>query len=86
MVERLKADIINPAKAKGYEKFWLVGTSMGGLGALIHSRFYPEDAEGVFVISPFLGYDKIIGEIGSQGGLRQWEPGEYTILRMIGNE
>ncbi|MFT5701293.1 MAG: pimeloyl-ACP methyl ester carboxylesterase [Desulforhopalus sp.] len=78
LVERLKADIINPAKAKGYEEIWLVGASMGGLGALMYSRFYPEDVKGVFVISPFLGYDKIISEIESQGGVRQWEPGEYN--------
>ncbi len=78
LVERLKADIINPAKAKGYENIWLVGASMGGLGALMYSRFYPGAVQGVFVISPFLGYDKIISEIESQGGVRQWEPGEYN--------
>lgn len=78
LVERLKVDIINPARAKGYEEIWLVGVSMGGLGALIYSRFYPEDVQGVFFISPFLGYDKIINEIESQGGVHQWEPGEYN--------
>jgi pimeloyl-ACP methyl ester carboxylesterase len=78
LVERLKIDIINPARAKGYTKIWLVGVSMGGLGALMYSRFHPEDVQGVFIISPFLGYRKIIAEIESQGGARQWEPGEYN--------
>lgn len=78
LVERLKTDIIDPARAKGYEEIWLVGTSMGGLGALIYSRFYPEDVQGIFVISPFLGYDGIVNEIESQGGALQWEPGEYN--------
>ncbi len=78
LVGRLKADIIDPAKIKGYENIWLVGASMGGLGALMYSRFYPEDITGVLVISPFLGYDKIISEIASKGGVRQWDPGEYN--------
>ncbi len=78
LVERLKVDIIDPTRAKGYEKVWLVGASMGGLGALMYSRFHPEDVDGVLIISPFLGYGKIVSEIESQGGVRQWDPGEYN--------
>ena len=44
----------------------------------MYSRFYPKDIEGILVICPFLGYDKIISEIESQGGVRQWDPGEYN--------
>jgi pimeloyl-ACP methyl ester carboxylesterase len=77
LVPRLKADIIEPAKKKGYETFWLVGVSMGGLGALMYTRQYPKDVEGVCLISPFLGYDKIIREIADSGGVRKWDPGEY---------
>jgi pimeloyl-ACP methyl ester carboxylesterase len=79
LVPRLKADIIEPAKAKGYETFWLVGVSMGGLGALMYTRQHPKDVEGVCLISPFLGYDKIIREIADAGGVRKWDPGEYDI-------
>ena len=78
LVARLKADIIEPAKVQGYEKIWLVGASMGGLGALMYSRYYPEDVEGVYIIAPFLGYDSIINEISAAGGVRRWEPGEYN--------
>ena len=77
LVSRLKADIIEPARAKGYETFWLVGFSMGGLGALMYTRQHPEDVEGVCVISPFLGYDEFISEIADAGGVRKWDPGEY---------
>ena len=31
LVNRLKVDIIDPSKVKGYENVWLVGASMGGL-------------------------------------------------------
>jgi len=78
LTQRLKVDIIEPAKASGYEKFWMVGFSMGGLGALMYTRDYPEDVEGVCLISPFLGYDKIIREISDAGGVRKWQPGEYN--------
>jgi pimeloyl-ACP methyl ester carboxylesterase len=78
LVPRLKADIIEPASAKGYETFWLIGFSMGGLGALMYAREHPEDVAGVCVISPFLGYDKIVREISDAGGVRQWDPGEYN--------
>lgn len=78
LVIRLKADIIEPAKGNGYDTFWLVGASMGGLGALMYTRQYPEDIKGVFLISPFLGYEGIIDEIRRAGGVRTWEPGDYT--------
>jgi len=77
LVDRLKSDLIEPARAKGYENIFLVGASMGGLGAIIYSRYYPEDVTGVYVISPFLGYKKIIAEIADSGGLQQWQPGTY---------
>ena len=35
--------------------------------------------EGVCLISPFLGYDKIIREIADAGGVRKWDPGEYDL-------
>jgi pimeloyl-ACP methyl ester carboxylesterase len=77
LVPRLKADIIDPARAKGYERFWLVGVSMGGLGALMYTREHPDDIAGVCLISPFLGYAKIIKEITAAGGVANWQPGEY---------
>ena len=77
LIPRLKNDVIEPARAKGYERFWLVGFSMGGLGALLYTRQYPEDVAGVCVISPFLGDVNIIREIRDAGGVRQWDPGEY---------
>ena len=78
LVPRLKADIIEPAKSRGYQKFWLVGVSMGGLGSLMYTMQHDEDIEGICLISPFLGYDKIINEISDAGGLSNWDPGDYN--------
>jgi len=73
-VERLKTDVIDPAKNAGYEKIWLVGVSLGGLGSLLYTRDHPEDVDGVFLISPFTGNDEIIDEIIAQGGPSTWNP------------
>jgi hypothetical protein len=77
LVPRLRTDIIEPAKAQGYKRFWLVGVSMGGLGALMYMLKHPEDVEGISLIAPFLGYPRIIHEIEDAGGVRRWEPGQY---------
>ena len=77
LVPRLKADVVEPARARGCESFLLVGFSMGGLGALMYARQHPKDVEGVLVIAPFLGYGGIIREITEAGGVRSWSPGSY---------
>jgi pimeloyl-ACP methyl ester carboxylesterase len=77
LVPRLKTDLIDPAKAAGYENIWLAGASMGGLGAMIYLKEHPEDIDGVVLISPFMGYDEIIEEIDAAGGVATWEPGDY---------
>ncbi|MEN6317811.1 MAG: alpha/beta fold hydrolase, partial [Syntrophaceae bacterium] len=77
LIKRLKEDVIDPAKAKGYQKIWLVGVSMGGLGALLYLKERPEDLAGIYLIAPFLGTQSILEEIETAGGLKQWEPGPY---------
>lgn len=70
---RLKADIIDPARAQGYRQIWLAGFSMGGLGSLFYLRSYPSDVDGVLLVSPFLGWDAIIHEIAAAGGVTSWQ-------------
>ena len=77
LVPRLKHDIIEPAKISGHRPIWLAGVSMGGLGALMYLREYPEDIAGVCLISPFLGYSGIIAEISAAGSLAAWDPGQF---------
>ncbi len=71
-VERLAADVIAPAKSRGYEEIWLVGPSMGGFGSLLYSRGHAADVTGVLAIAPFLGDRKMIAEIAAAGGLKNW--------------
>ena len=75
---RLKEDVIEPAKTKGYQKIWLVGVSMGGFGSMFYMRKFADDIDGVILISPFLTKDKIPNQIAKAGGLRKWGAGKYT--------
>lgn len=77
LIERLREDVILPARAQGYEQIWLVGFSMGGLGSLLYIREQPQDIQGVCLIAPFLGDKKILREIEGAGGVLDWAPGTY---------
>ena len=77
LFERLREDIIEPARNRGYEKIWLVGISMGGLGSVLYLKEKTADVDGIIIIAPFLGYGGITKEITNAGGLEAWQPGSY---------
>jgi len=56
MQQALREEVIEPALADGYREIWLVGVSLGGLGALRYAQEQPEHVAGVIVIAPFLGW------------------------------
>jgi pimeloyl-ACP methyl ester carboxylesterase len=70
--DRLAEDVVEPARARGYEHTWLAGISMGGLGALVYPRLHPGTVDGVMAMAPFLG-DVVIDEIGAAGGVDKWQ-------------
>jgi pimeloyl-ACP methyl ester carboxylesterase len=72
ILERLQADVIAPARAKGYRKVWLVGVSLGGLGALIQARAQPADADGLMLLAPYLGERRVTDAVRADGGLKAW--------------
>ncbi len=67
-------DILEPATARGYEEIWLVGISMGGLGALLTAERHPELVTGVILLAPFVGEESVVREIQAAGGPEAWEP------------
>jgi pimeloyl-ACP methyl ester carboxylesterase len=72
--ERLEKDVIIPAKAKGYERIWLIGISLGGLGVLWYDGKYPGEVEGLVSLSPYLGEPEMGREVSKAGGLASWKP------------
>jgi pimeloyl-ACP methyl ester carboxylesterase len=73
ITQRLREDVIAPAKARGVEEIWLVGISLGGLGSVLYARDYPEDVDGLVLLAPYLGDKAVIEEVAGAGGLRSWK-------------
>jgi len=76
LLPRLYEDVILPARQKGYKNVWLLGISMGGLGALLYAQQYAHTLNGIVVFAPFLGDREVCDEISGAGGLAQWSPHE----------
>lgn len=74
--EHLARDIIAPARASNYQRIWLMGISLGGMGSLLYAREHAAHIEGVILLAPFLGTRGSIAEVERAGGLERWQPGE----------
>lgn len=77
-VDRLHEDVILPAREKGYRHILLIGISVGGLGALLYTQMQPGMVDEVVLIAPYLGGSAIHHEIARAGGLKAWDPGQWT--------
>ena len=90
VVDRLAQDVIAPALARGYRHVWLVGISIGAVGAMLYADAHPGDVEGVVLIAPYLGTALTAKEIRIAGSLARWpapeaQPGDLdtTIWRWL---
>jgi len=72
-VPRLAADVVAPARARGYAEVWLIGNSLGGLGTVYYARAHAADVTGVLALAPYLGEPELIHEIDDQGGMAGWQ-------------
>ncbi len=86
VVERLRIDVVEPARAAGYRTIWIVGTSLGGVGGLLYLRDQPDDLSGVLALAPFLGADELIREIEAAGGPTRWTPPPTLPTDDVGRE
>jgi hypothetical protein len=76
IVERLKVDVIGPARARGYSRIVVVGVSIGGLGGLLCEREEAGLVDGLVLVAPYLGQDeKLFAEIEAAGGPKVWAQG-----------
>jgi pimeloyl-ACP methyl ester carboxylesterase len=73
IVERMWTDVLQPARAQ-YKQIWIVGASMGGLGALIVASRLPGAVDRLFLLSPYLGPNSLMRDIEAAGGPARWTP------------
>ena len=66
--------IVEPALVQGYARIWLLGISLGGMGALLYASAHAAQVEGLILLAPFLGTRGTIAEIAKKGGLAAWSP------------
>lgn len=72
VLERLRVDVVRPARERGYRQVWLLGISLGGFGALGYARRHPAEVDGVLTLAPYLGGRLLHDEIVAAGGPRPW--------------
>lgn len=73
IVKKMKTRVIDPAKARGYEHIYILGTSLGGHAALLYAMEYPQDIDGLFLFSPFISDPFVTKIISEAGGLQTWD-------------
>ena len=72
---RLHDEVIVPARKRHYRQIWLAGISLGGFGALLYDHAYPDQVDGMLLMSPYLGETDVQDEIRTAGGVVAWQPG-----------
>lgn len=68
--------VIEPARRQGYARIWLLGISLGGMGALRYAAGYEAEIEGLVLLAPFLGTRGTVAELAKAGGLNAWTPAQ----------
>ena len=71
VAERLHA-IVRPVAGA---RLWLLGISLGALGALLYAQSGLAAVEGIVLLAPYLGSRGLVAEVSAAGGLAAWEPG-----------
>jgi alpha-beta hydrolase superfamily lysophospholipase len=66
--------VIAPAMARGYGRLWLLGISLGGMGALLYAAARLAPVDGLVLLAPFLGTPGTMAEVLSAGGITAWSP------------
>ena len=75
VLERLRRDVVAPARAQGCRSVWLAGISLGGFLALDFAATHEDQWDGLCLLAPYLGNRMLIAEIAAAPGLAQWQPG-----------
>lgn len=76
IIDRLAADVVAPARARGLRHVWIAGISIGGLGAMLYAQARPGDIDGIVALAPYLGSPEIARTVAAAGGLRRWRPAD----------
>ena len=79
--------VIESALMQGYARFWFLGISLGGMGALLYTSVHTAHVEGFVLLAPFLGTQGTVAEVAAAGGFASWSAKQFAAteseLRML---
>jgi len=78
VVDRLRAEVVAPALARGYQRLWLGGISLGGFGSLLYREAHGNEVDGLLLLAPYLGARPEVNEVARAGGFGRWEPAPFA--------
>lgn len=70
----LETAVLAPARAVGYRRIWLLGISLGGMGALACAATHDGSVQGLILLAPFIGTHATVRELSRAGGFAGWQP------------
>ena len=68
MLQRLRDDVLMPARQAGYRRIWLLGISLGGLASLGLLMQQPAWLDGILILSPYVGRPELVNLVAAAGG------------------
>lgn len=72
VLQRIHDEVVAPARARGVQRVWLLGISLGGLFTLGYAARHPGQLDGALVLAPYLGRRTLLAQIDAAGGLQAW--------------
>jgi pimeloyl-ACP methyl ester carboxylesterase len=85
LAARLHQQVVSPARERGYQRIWMMGASLGGMGTLLYEEAYPGELDGLVLLAPYLGRNRVLREIADAGGIGDWSPGPRPAERNRSN-
>ena len=79
ILDRLHEDVFEPARAMGYRQVWVLGVSMGGLGATVYGSTFQGSIDGIVMFAPFLGEGQVTESVRDAESLSAWDPREVEV-------
>jgi pimeloyl-ACP methyl ester carboxylesterase len=68
------ASVLQSVRARGAQRVWIAGVSLGGLAALCQAA-QDDHLAGLALLSPYPGTRPVLREIEAAGGLESWAAG-----------
>ncbi len=72
LLRRVHDEVIAPARARGVQRIWLAGISLGGYVAMGVALRYPGLIEGIVALAPYLGRRPLVQAVDAAGGAARW--------------